>query len=58
MHLTAFVLSNLVDIWSNLYWEIFSLKLQPYPSVNTFEMRDYLKSHKVLDKPSLSLEEM
>ena len=39
-------------------WEIFSLGLQPYPSVNTFEMGDYLKSHKVLDKPSLSSEEM
>ena len=39
-------------------WEIFSLGLQPYPSVGPFEMSDYLKSRKVLDKPSLSCDKM
>ena len=37
---------------------MFSLGLQPYPSVDPFEIGDYLKDHKVLNKPSLSSEEM
>ena len=39
-------------------WEIFSLGLQPYPSLDPTEICDYLKNRKVLDKPSLSSEEM
>ena len=39
-------------------WEIFSLGLQPYPSVDPSEMSSYLKSRRVLDKPSLSSDEM
>ena len=37
---------------------MFSLGLQPYPSVDPFEIGEYLKDRKVLDKPSLSSEEM
>ena len=39
-------------------WEIFSLGLQPYPAVEPHEMADYLKSGKILDKPSLCSNEM
>ena len=39
-------------------WEIFSLGLQPYPTVDPFQMGDYLKGRNVLDKPSLSSDEM
>ena len=40
-----------------MYWEIFSLGLHPYPTIDPTKMSDYLKSHKVLDKPSLSSDE-
>ena len=35
-------------------WEIFTLGLQPYPSVDEYDMVNYLKSGKILDKPLLS----
>ena len=39
-------------------WEIFTLGLQPYPSVDEYDMANYLKSGKILDKPVLSSNEM
>ena len=39
-------------------WEIFTLGLQPYPSVDEYGMADYLKSGKILDKPILSSDKM
>ena len=48
---------TLVGIWSNLLGNFFS-RTKPYPSVGPFEMSDYLKSRKVLDKPSLSCDKM
>ena len=48
----------IVVIRSDLLGNFFSLGLQPYPSVDPSEMSSYLKSRKVLDKPSLSSDEM
>ena len=39
-------------------WEIFTLGLQPYPSVDEYDMVNYLKSGKTLDKPVLSSDKM
>ena len=39
-------------------WEIFTLGLQPYPSVDEYDMVNYLKSRKTLDKPFLSSDKM
>jgi len=39
-------------------WEVFSLGLQPYPSVDAFEMSTYLKSGRTLEKPLLSSDKM
>ena len=39
-------------------WEIFTLGLQPYPSVDEYDMTNYLKSGKILDKPVLSSDKM
>ena len=39
-------------------WEIFTLGLQPYPSVDEFDMVNYLKSGKILDKPILCSDKM
>ena len=36
-------------------WEIFTLGLQPYPSVDEYDMINYLKSGGMLDKPPLAL---
>jgi len=37
---------------------VFTLGLQPYPSVEAFEMAAYLKTGKTLDKPPLCSDEM
>ena len=39
-------------------WEIFTLGLPPYPSVQSYGMVNYLKSGKILDKPFLSSDKM
>ena len=39
-------------------WEIFSLGLQPYPSIDPFEIANYIKGRRVLEKPSLSSDKM
>ena len=45
---------NIVGIW----WEIYSLGLQPYPSVSPYEMCDYVKSGRILNKPSYCSDEL
>ena len=58
IHLYVYVFI-IVGIWSDLLGNIFSwTSTLPICYINTFEMGDYLKSGKVLDKPSLSSEEM
>ena len=37
---------------------MFTLGLQPYPSVDEYDMIDYLKAKYVLDKPILSSDKM
>ena len=39
-------------------WEIFTLGLQPYPTVNSHEMAKYLMSGERLDKPVLASNKM
>ncbi|XP_065900153.1 fibroblast growth factor receptor 1-A-like [Dysidea avara] len=54
------IFTTKTDVWSLgvTCWEVFTLGLQPYPSVDASEMTTYLKSGKVLDKPPLSSDEM
>ena len=57
------IFSNLVIVdlqWSFgvTCWEIFTLELPPYPSVQNYDMVKYLKSGKILDKPFLSSDKM
>ncbi|XP_065903000.1 insulin-like growth factor 1 receptor [Dysidea avara] len=48
------------DVWSFgiTCWEVFALGLQPYATVDTLDMGTYLMKGNVLDKPSLSSDEM
>ena len=40
------------------YWEIFSLGLESYPSVDVLQMTNYLKGGGTLDQPPLCSNEM
>ncbi|XP_065919836.1 tyrosine-protein kinase receptor TYRO3-like isoform X4 [Dysidea avara] len=48
------------DVWSYgiTCWEIFSLGLEPYPSVDVLQMANYLKGGGTLDQPPLCSDEM
>ncbi|XP_065919834.1 tyrosine-protein kinase receptor UFO-like isoform X2 [Dysidea avara] len=48
------------DVWSFgiTCWEIFSLGLEPYPSVDVLQMTNYLKGGGTLDQPPLCSDEM
>ena len=39
-------------------WEIFTLGQQPYPSISSYEIADYIKDGGVLDKPFLCSDQM
>ena len=39
-------------------WEIFTFGQQPYPAIGPYEIADYIKDGRVLDKPFLCSVEM